>query len=754
MFPPRKLGHQITLLAIGGIVLLAVVLLTFNLFENRQRALAAEQAALRSQLQNVEAVIKNTSHETVLAATLIAQRPDAAKAVADKDWQTLANLFDPLWPAIKVQGIEQFQFHLPPATSLYRVHKPEKHGDDLSAIRPTVVEVNREHHGVGGLEIGVAGTGLRGVVPVTFNGLPVGSVEFGRALDEKLFGQLLDRQVQLAIYLFEQGKLVTLVGTSRLGEAMEWYQPVLAGEERFVNMTQQGSDLLVMAAPLRDYSGKAVGIIELTRDHSLVAADLARQGWQMAIISLVGVLVIAMVMAFVLNRINRPLFDSVKALEALANGSGDLGSKLPVAGPEEIRRLGSAFNGFVAKIRDTISQLTATLGELAGESERLSRSAAGNLGSMTRQQEQTTQLATAMTEMTSTVHEVANNTAQAAEAANEADNQAVTGDEVVQQSVNMIEQLAEEIASAGNTVKEVAKASEQIGSVLAVIQSIAEQTNLLALNAAIEAARAGEQGRGFAVVADEVRSLAGRTQHSTAEIRGTIEQLQRAVGTTVTMIEHSVSRAGESVERANQAGEALGRIKGAVNSIRDMNTQIAAASEEQSSVSDEITRNIVSVHEISQATTLVARDTANIASHVATLVDKLGDLAGQFQDGSNVRMVLSRARAAHMGWKTRVRAYLDGQEGLSRSEAVSDKECRLGHWYFSEGQACCGDQLAFRAMAAPHARLHQVIQQIIELKNQHKHEEAEALYREIEQNSEQVVGCIDQLLREMTKPER
>ncbi len=754
MFPPRKLGHQITLLAIGGIVLLAVVLLTFNLFENRQRALAAEQAALRSQLQNVEAVIKNTSHETVLAATLIAQRPDAAKAVADKDWQTLANLFDPLWPAIKAQGIEQFQFHLPPATSLYRVHKPEKHGDDLSAIRPTVVEVNREHHAVGGLEIGVAGTGLRGVVPVTFNGQPVGSVEFGRALDEKLFGQLLDKQVQLAIYLFEQGKLVTLVGTSRLGEVMEWYQPVLAGEERFVNMTQQGSDLLVMAAPLRDYSGKAVGIIELTRDHSLVVADLARQGWQMAIISLVGALVIAMVMAFALNRINRPLLDSVKALEALANGSGDLGSKLPVAGPEEIRRLGSAFNGFVAKIRDTISQLTATLGELAGESERLSRSAAGNLGSMTRQQEQTTQLATAMTEMTSTVHEVANNTAQAAEAANEADNQAVTGDEVVQQSVNMIEQLAEEIASAGNTVKEVAKASEQIGSVLAVIQSIAEQTNLLALNAAIEAARAGEQGRGFAVVADEVRSLAGRTQHSTAEIRGTIEQLQRAVGTTVTMIEHSVSRAGESVERANQAGEALGRIKGAVNSIRDMNTQIAAASEEQSSVSDEITRNIVSVHEISQATTLVARDTAHIASHVATLVDKLGDLAGQFQDGSNVRMVLSRARAAHMGWKTRVRAYLDGQEGLSRSEAVSDKECRLGHWYFSEGQVCCGDQPAFRAMAAPHARLHQVIQQIIELKNQHKHEEAEALYREIEQNSEQVVGCIDQLLREMTKPER
>ncbi|MGL5463070.1 MAG: cache domain-containing protein, partial [Aeromonas veronii] len=421
------MGHQITLLAIGGIVLLAVVLLTFNLFENRQRALAAEQAALRSQLQNVEAVIKNTSHETVLAATLIAQRPDAARAVADKDWQTLANLFDPLWPALKAQGIQQFHFHIPPATSLYRVHKPANHGDDLSTTRLAVVEVNRNHQPVGGLETGQGGTGIRGVVPVTFNGQSVGSVEFGRALDTSLFADLLGKDSRFAIYLFEQGKPVMLTGTSMLGESVDWYQEVLAGESRFTTIKQQGSDFLVMAAPLRDFSGKAVGVIELARDHSEVAAALVRQSWQMVMIALLGTALIAVALVLLLARLSRPLLDSVKALEALANGSGDLGSKLPVAGPEEIRRLGSAFNGFVAKIRDTISQLTATLGELAGESERLSRSAAGNLGSMTRQQEQTTQLATAMTEMTSTVHEVANNTAQAAEAANEADNQAVTG---------------------------------------------------------------------------------------------------------------------------------------------------------------------------------------------------------------------------------------------------------------------------------------------------------------------------------------
>lgn len=254
-----------------------------------------------------------------------------------------------------------------------------------------------------------------------------------------------------------------LTGTAMLGESADWYQGVLAGESRFATIKQQGSDFLVMAAPLRDFSGKAVGVIELARDHSEVVAALARQSWQMVMIALLGTALIAVALVELLGRLNRPLLESAwrrwrrwPMVPAISVASR------PVAGPEEIRRLGTAFNAFVGKIRDTISQLTATLGDLAGESERLSRSAAGNLGSMTRQQEQTTQPATAMTEMTSTVHEVAHNTVQAAEAASEADNQAVTGDEVVQQSVSMIEQLLAEIASAGDTVKEVARASEQI----------------------------------------------------------------------------------------------------------------------------------------------------------------------------------------------------------------------------------------------------------------------------------------------------
>lgn len=475
--------------------------------------------------------------------------------------------------------------------------------------------------------------------------------------------------------------------------------------------------------------------------------------WQLGVCILVMLVIVVPVVMFA-RKLDTGLGAELKEVLTLvrAVASGDLTERNAHAAPED-----SIYGSVVRMrhaLRDMLGSISSMVSRLHEISDDIVHKAETSTAMAEDQSANTIKIASSAEEFNMQTKDAMEQAKVATNQTDHASKTANQGQKLISSAVKSFVEIDNSVIQTQSSIDDLAQRINSISAVISVISEVANQTNLLALNAAIEAARAGEQGRGFAVVADEVRSLAGRTQHSTAEIRGTIEQLQRAVGTTVTMIEHSVSRAGESVERANQAGEALGRIKGAVNSIRDMNTQIAAASEEQSSVSDEITRNIVSVHEISQATTLVARDTAHIASHVATLVDKLGDLAGQFQDGSNVRMVLSRARAAHMGWKTRVRAYLDGQEGLSRSEAVSDKECRLGHWYFSEGQACCGDQPAFRAIAAPHARLHQVIQQIIELKNQHKHEEAEALYREIEQNSEQVVGCIDQLLREMTKPER
>ncbi|MBQ1783801.1 MAG: CZB domain-containing protein [Gammaproteobacteria bacterium] len=754
MLKLNRLSHQIPLLAALGVALLAVVLVSDALLDNQKQQQLAEQQGLEATAATIRATIDQTTHETLIAAQLVAARSDSAAALANQDWQALASQFDPHWPALKAQGIEQFQFHLPPATSFYRVHKPEKRGDDLSAFRHTVVAANRDQRPVAGLENGVAGVGIRGVVPVFHQQQHVGTVEFGRALEPALFQAILPKDTRLSLRI-EDGSELKLLVDGGFGDQQETlYRQVMAGPSEFVTVESATAPLRLLIEPLKDYTGNVIGVIELAHDSSVNVATLRKHSLRLLTVAVIGTLLIATGLALWLRRLNRPLLASIEALEALADGQGDLASQMPIAGPEETERLGRAFNTFIGRIRVTVTSLSTAVGELLTESDRLSQQAARNLDGMRRQQGQTTQIATAMTEMTTTVHDVANNTAQAADAAVHAEQQARSGEQVVAESILLIEQLAGEVGKARDTVATVAGASDRIGSVLSVIQAIAEQTNLLALNAAIEAARAGEQGRGFAVVADEVRALAARTQQSTAEIRNTIEQLHQSVQQTVTIIDQGQQQAGQSVVRAQRGGEALTQIRSAVDTIRDMNTQIATASEEQTSVSDEINRNIISVHEISQETTRVAEETAEIAAHVAQLVDKLGELSAQFHDGSNITLELGRARAAHLGWKARVRAFLDGAEHLSHKEAISDHECRLGRWYFGEGKHRFGQLGAFKAVETPHAELHATIKRIVSLREQGQHQQAEQLYQVVEQKSAEVVKAIDQLTHQVEAQQR
>jgi methyl-accepting chemotaxis protein len=248
-----------------------------------------------------------------------------------------------------------------------------------------------------------------------------------------------------------------------------------------------------------------------------------------------------------------------------------------------------------------------------------------------RQRSETDQVATAINQMTATVQEVASNATNAAASANSADNNAKVGKEVVAATSDAISRLADEVENATNVIKGVEQDSASIGSVLDVIKGIAEQTNLLALNAAIEAARAGEQGRGFAVVADEVRSLASRTQESTQEIEEMIAKLQTGSKNAVGVMEQSREQAQAGVEQAREAAEALESITGAVATINDLNTQIASAAEEQSAVSEEINRSVVSISQISEETATGAEQTTSSANDLSKLAGDLQGLVSQFR---------------------------------------------------------------------------------------------------------------------------
>ena len=298
--------------------------------------------------------------------------------------------------------------------------------------------------------------------------------------------------------------------------------------------------------------------------------------------------VVIIVYYLFLYMVRRRLADLAVKFRDVSTGDGDLRRRINVKGNDGIDELGRIFNDFIEKLQSIISQVINDSSNLVGVASHLNTISASSSDSALQQQTQIEQVATAMNEMTATASEVATNARSAAEAASAADNDVNSGMEIVSQTVSSINSLASEVERANEVIRTLQSDSEEIGSVLDVIRGIAEQTNLLALNAAIEAARAGEQGRGFAVVADEVRTLASRTQQSTEEIQAMIERLQTGANDAVNVMEASHIQAKNSVDQASETGAALQKITSAVNTINQMNLHISNAAEQQTEVAHEI----------------------------------------------------------------------------------------------------------------------------------------------------------------------
>ena len=478
-------------------------------------------------------------------------------------------------------------------------------------------------------------------------------------------------------------------------------------------------------------------------------------------------------------RVSRSIFvrigHMVTRMKDIADGDGDLTKRLEVSSDDEVAELAQWFNTFMDRLQEILCKVSTNSHSLAAAGDQIAATAKQQAHGAELQRDQTNQVATAVQEMAATVVQISENSSSAAAASQKASVAAHQGGKVVEETLSHMQAIAQSVGATARKVEELGKQSDQIGKIIGVIDDIADQTNLLALNAAIEAARAGEQGRGFAVVADEVRKLAERTTSATKEIAEMIRGIQAETRNAVTAMQSGTREVEQGVNLTTQAGSSLQEIIEMSEKVGEMITHIATASTQQSATTEEINHNIEQIAKIASSSALSAHQTTDAMQDLSGLASNLQRLVGQFHLGSEAggnhgpgqrlhagsqldqtmaqTVDFARVKMAHRSWRLKLRGFLDGRTDLDPSQLGSHQTCELGKWIYGEGEAAYADVPDFRELENKHKVMHALVRQVVDAKMAGKKEEAEELFSQVGDTAEEVVALLGQVETLVAEPQ-
>ncbi|MEO5360948.1 MAG: methyl-accepting chemotaxis protein [Nitrospirota bacterium] len=545
-------------------------------------------------------------------------------------------------------GVKQFQFHTPPATSFFRVHKPEKYGDDLSSFRKTVTAVNTTKKPVSGLEAGREGLGLRIVYPVTEGGCHIGSVEFGGDIDPILEAAqqttATDYAVAVKSSIFTESQRFEDKGKDLEKDGLTFFlysNPALRDLVMKLDFKKEnhiialdGKSIFFKRFSFKDYSGDIIGDILVIKDVTKMVSDKHKAVIYHVLFTIVSIIIIVILLyVSIVKTFVRPLNEALKATEKMAGG--DLAVEITAANNDEVGLLMDSMDNMVNKLNAAIVNVQGASHNVSLASKKLNESSNALKHQITEQSNRTSGIMDSTNELSATAGQIGASAGEIADSASDALRVATNGKKIVNDTVIEVQAIETTVMESSKVMETLGDRSKQIGEIIAVINDIADQTNLLALNAAIEAARAGEQGRGFAVVADEVRKLAEKTAKATTEISGMIGSIQSETERAVDSMRESLSRIEVGVNLSKESGTSLNNIVESVNTLSGKVSQILTSVERMTLISETMMNDIGQIVEISNMTDNMAEDLGSASNNLEGLSTALGTVTGQFRLRTN-----------------------------------------------------------------------------------------------------------------------